>query len=231
MRFIPEIVATLISLSLFGSSFAATNTTAAIDSVYKQEAAQCPWWSASRIYMGAYGGYGVVSGAYDNDGDVAFSRLTLGLHAYEYQQISFGAELGVQSGNTMRLDASSAVINSLGGLQPQATLKPFIDLLVTVKKQLINTAPLFGILKGGIAYRQLQLENSNSSSDTVRKVNCELQAGLGYTLTEHAMLTAFYQGIYSNSSAGVSADASGANTYINNIPTQQAGFLGIEYSL
>lgn len=231
MRFIPKLVLSLISLSALSAPFAATNKTPAVNLVYKEEVSHYQSWSPSRVYMGAYGGYGVVDGAYENDGDVTFARLTLGLNAYEYRQFSFGAELGVQSGNTMRLETNSTITNALGGLQPQATLKPFVDFLITVKGQFINNIPLFGILKGGIAYRQLQLEMSNSSSDTVRKVNGELQIGLGYNLTEHAMLTAFYQGIYSGSDAGVSVDVSGDNTYINRIPTQQAGFLGIEYSL
>lgn len=231
MRFTPKFVATLISLSVLGSPFAATNPISTVNLGYKEEVSHFQRLSPSRIYMGTYGGYGVINGAYKNDGDVAFGRLTLGLHAYEYRYFLFGTELGLQSGNTMRLETNSTVTNALGGLQPQASLKPFVDFLITAQGKLANDIPLFGILKAGIAYRQLQLEISTSSRDTVRKINGELQIGLGYNLTEHAMLTAFYQGIYSGSDAGVSVDASGDNTYINRIPTQQAGFLGIEYSL
>jgi hypothetical protein len=90
---------------------------------------------------------------------------------------------------------------------------------------------VLGIVKAGIAYRQLQLEDRTSPSDSLQQVNGELQVGLGYKLTDHATLTAFYQGIYAGGNAGVSTDATGDNTYISRIPTQQAGFLGIEYSL
>ncbi len=187
------------------------------------------WWSPSRLYMGAYGGYGSVDGAYHNDGQVTQGRLTLGLHAAEYNNILFGMEAGVQSGNTMRLSASSAVTTASGGLPIQSTLKPVLDLLVTFKARLTPSYPLFGIVKGGIAYRQLQLNDRASSADNLKKINGELQAGLGFSVTDHILLTAFYQGIYSGNNAGVSVSSDGDIT-ISRIPTQQAGFMGIEYS-
>lgn len=86
------------------------------------------------------------------------------------------------------------------------------------------------ILKGGIAYRQLQLNDRTSTyNDYLNKINGEFQAGLGVNITKHVMLNAFYQGIYSNNNANVYLDSAG-NTPISHIPTQQAGFLGVEYS-
>ena len=203
---------------------------------YKDESPHHPdestgWWSPSRLYLGAYGGYGTVDGAYGQDGQFTQGRLALGLRAIDYNIASFGVETGVQLGNDMRLSASSTLIDASGGLPIQATLKQFIDLLLTVKFQLLPNYPLVAILKGGIAYRQLQLDDRTSSQDSLRKVNGEFQAGLGYKLTEYVMLTALYQGIYSNNNAGISIDATGDNIYISRIPTQQAGFLGLEFTL
>jgi hypothetical protein len=199
--------------------------------VSESKNSMAPSWLTSRLYMGASGGYGNISGAYENDGNFAQDRLSLGLQVWQYQSILFGAELAVQSGKTMRLDASSAIIAASGGLPIQATLNPFVDLLVSAKSQLTQRLPLYGIVKGGIAFRQMQLNDRSSSKDYLQKVNGELQLGLGYKLTDHAMLTAYYQGIYSDNSAGVSIDAAGDNTYISQIPTQQAGFLGVEYTV
>lgn len=187
------------------------------------------WWSASRLYMGAYEGYGNISGGYKNDGQVTQGRLVLGIHAIEYNCISFGAEVGVQSGNDMRLDANSRIITATGGLPIQSTLKPFLDFLITAKHPLLTNYPLFGILKGGIAYRQLQLADRSSSRDGLRKMNGELQVGFGIVITCHAMLSVLYQGIYAESDAGVSTNSVG-DTTISHIPTQQAVFLGLEYS-
>jgi hypothetical protein len=161
------------------------------------------WWSPARLSVGAYGGYGAVNGAYKQDGQFAQTRLALGLRAAEYHVLTLGVEAGVQSGNSMRLTASDAFITATGGLPIQSTLKPLIDLLVTVKGQLLPNNPLFGILKGGVAYRQLTLENRTSARDGLRQVNGELQAGLAYNITSHATITAFYQGIYSGANAGL----------------------------
>lgn len=183
----------------------------------------------SPFYVGTYGGYGVVDGGYSQDGNVAFGRLALGMHGKDFYRWQIGGEVGVQSGNYMRLAASQAVIGGGGGLVPQANLKPLLDLLVTVKGGVGFNTPYYYLLKGGIAYRQLSLTDRNSSQDTLNKVSGEFQGGLGVNLTEHVMLNAFYQGIYSSSNAGVALN-SVFDTTIANIPTQQAGFLGIEYS-
>jgi len=185
--------------------------------------------ASSMFYVGGFGGYGVTDGAYGQDGNFTQGRLTLGVHGMNYKKLLLGAELGVQSGNTMRLSASPDVINAAGALPIQSTLKPLLDALVTVKYQLPTANPISAILKGGIAYRQLQLNDRTSSEDNLNKVNGEFQGGLGYNITEHVMLTAMYQGIYSASNAGLSLNSLGDVT-LSHIPTQQAGFLGVEYS-
>lgn len=183
----------------------------------------------SPFYVGAYGGYGSVSGGYQQDGNFAQGRFVMGLHTPVYQQLIVGTELGFQSGNDMRLEASSAVIDTAGGLPIQATLKPVVDLLLTVKGQFKPESSVFYVVKGGIAYRQLQLENRTSSRDSLSKVNGELQIGLGYSITPQMMVTAFYQGIYGSSNADVGLDTN-EDVTISSIPTQQAVFLGVEYS-
>ena len=183
----------------------------------------------SSFYMGAYGGYGTIDGSYKQDGNVTQGRLSLGWYTPPYYSILFGAEVGVQSGNTWRLDASPELIQTIGGLPIQATLKPFVNVLLTAKYQLPATNPLSIIVKGGIAYRQLQLLERSSDQDTLNKVNGEFQGGLGYNLTEHVILTMLYQGIYSANNAGANLNSVGDVT-IANIPMQQAGFLGVEYS-
>jgi opacity protein-like surface antigen len=186
--------------------------------------------SPSRFSVGAYGGYGVVNGGYHQDGQVAQSRLAIGIRAAQYKKLTFGAEAGVQSGNAMRLDASSALMAAAGCLPIDSTLKPLLDLLVTVKTRIDPSYPIFAVLKGGIAYRQLVLSGRSSSRDGLRRVNGELQAGLVFNLTDHAALATFYQGIYSGTNAGLNLD-SASDVTIRRIPTQQAVFLGFEYSI
>jgi hypothetical protein len=197
--------------------------------------------SLSPFYVGAYGGYGKVDGAYESDGDFAQGRFALGAYAAVVNRFSLGLETGVQTGNTQRLQTSPANVDMAGGLPVQSTLKSPVDLLITARTQLLPCHPLFAILKGGIAYRQLQFDDRTSPQDTLKKINPEFQAGLGYNITEHAMVTAYYQGIYSSGSSNLklspytTTDEFGDvdtfyNVTINRIPTQNAGFLGLEYS-
>ena len=181
------------------------------------------------LYVGAYGGYGHIDGGYHWGADTTMGRLAIGLHLKEYHALLFGAEVGFQSGNTMRLYASPEIIADNGYLPIQSTLKPMVDFLVSVKGRFTYNSSIFYLLKGGVVFRQLEIENKSSPSDTLHKFNGEFQGGLGYAITNHVLLTAFYQGIYSSHSAGVQLDTFNDAT-ISKIPTQQAGFLGLEYS-
>lgn len=181
------------------------------------------------VYVGGYGGYGTVSGGYKNDGNTAQGRFALGVYSTPFRYWNIGGEFGIQSGNTMRLAAPATVVDPATGLPPQATLKPLLDFLFTVKGRMLPEKPWFYFLKGGVAFRQLQLDDRTAATDSLSQAAGEFQAGLGVAITEHAMISAFYQGIYSDSNAGVSLDTAG-NTSIAHIPTQQAGFLGVEYT-
>ena len=128
----------------------------------------------------------------------------------------------------MRLNASQDIIEATGGLPIQTTLKPFVDALITLQYQFYASRPTFAILKGGIAYRQLQLDDRSSAQDNLNKVNGEFQAGLGFGVTQNVSITALYQGIYSASNPGVGINSTGDIT-VSQIPAQQAGLLGVEY--
>lgn len=167
---------------------------------------------------------------YNSDGEVAQGRFAIGAEAPKWRRVIFGGEVGIQSGNTMRLQASQSIIDSAGGLPIQTTLKPFIDVLGTIKWSFTENSSLALILKGGAAYRQLQLEDRTSSRDSLKRISGELQAGLSYQLNQRARLIGYYQRIFSGSTAEIKLQANGDVT-IDQIPTQQGGFFGIEYSL
>ena len=158
--------------------------------------------SLSPFSVGAYGGYGSMSADGVSGNSSALGRLTLGVNAKQYNNWIFGGEVCVQSGNNLR---DYGIFNY--------EVKPLVDLLFTVKGQLVEDSPYFYVLKGGIAYRQA----TGFIGDEFSEVSGEFQGGLGYKLTEHASLTALYQGIYANGSS------------YSNIPTQQAGLLGVDY--
>jgi|GEM_PF-3155512 len=181
----------------------------------------------SRVYVGGYGGYGSIDGMYKKDGQYAQFRLALGLDAYTYKTLTVGLESAVQSGKTMRVNMSPSQQSLTGDLTPQAILSPFIDLLAVARWNFVSKWNL--IIKGGIAYRELQFTDRTSSHDSLRRVNGELQAGIGFQLTKHARLVGLYQGIYSDSGLGTTL-APNNDVLMHHIPTQQAGLLGVEFS-
>ena len=181
------------------------------------------------IYTGAYAGYGVIDDAYKNDGQFVQGRLAIG-GLYLSNNYMAGAELGVQSGNTMHLSNDENLVLATGGLQWSATLKPIVDLLISTKFRIVSNQSLYFNFKAGAAYRTLQLDDRTSANYSISRVNPEAQVGLSYNITTNTMLTILYQGIYSSSSVSASINDYGNGT-ISNIPTQQAGFIGVEYSL
>ena len=178
--------------------------------------------------VGIYGGYGSINNAYKSDGDFAQGRLAFGAHIKQWKQQVFGGEIGMQSGNSMRYILPTTTGSNLN-LPVQTTLKPVIDLLATMTAPLFFNESIHYIFKGGIAYRQLDMENATSTRDILNQVAGEFQAGLSFNINPHLIITAFYQGIYANNGAVVSTDANNNNFYLNHIPTQQTGFFGIEY--
>jgi hypothetical protein len=183
--------------------------------------------SVSCVYIGAYGGYGVTEGMRGVDGQTAQGRFALGVDAYRTDYVQLGIEAAVQSGNTLRLHVNGSTLAAIGGLYPLATVKGFPDFLVTAKGYYKD---FFVVLKGGVAYRQFTLLDRFSSKDSIRRGNGEVQVGVGYQMTSHVRLTAFYQGIYSGNSADIRLSPVN-DVLLGQIPTQQGGWIGIEYSL
>ena len=217
-------ITSLICLSLFAEKKASNSSPASPPPA--KGSTNSPSW----LYAGAYGGYSVISGGYRSDGNVAQARFAIGGEAPIWMRTIFGIEAGVQSGNQMRLKADPSIIALTGGLPIQVTIKPFVDFLATAKWQMFRDRPFYHLIKGGIAYRQLQLNDRSSGQANLGKVNGEVQAGLAYQATRRARLVAYYQGIYSGSKAGVNVNAIDDIT-LSRIPTQQGGFLGVEFSL
>jgi hypothetical protein len=209
--------------------FITSSTLAATNIAYSQSTAiPCPW-----IFTGSLG-YTQYQHAFDNDGQTALGRLSIGKEFYKTDEmaygseLSFGLEIGLQTGNSMR-----AVIpprgDFLGGLILQTQIKPELDLLLTLRTNTLENFPIFMILKGGIAYRQWQFEELYLIN-TVSKASPELQAGLGYLINDSAFITLSYQGIYGGTPE-YNFNANNFTASIDNIPTQNAILLGLSLTV
>ena len=188
------------------------------------------WKPPAHILLGMHEGYSFMQGAYQHDGQTPFHRIDLGAKVTAFHQVDIAAELGVQSGNDLRLSASSALINAAGGLPLQATLKPTLDALVGLSAKISLNLPIYGVLKGGVAYRQLSLQSRTSQRDSIRKIDGEVQAGLAIHISKHAIFSMLYQGIYGGNDSGARLSSTNDVT-LKHIPTQNALMAGLTYKL
>lgn len=185
------------------------------------------WFSSTSFYIGAYQGYGYVSDMQHNDGQGAIGRLVFGMDVYKCNPLIIALELGLQNGRTMRHDPASNDVDADIDLPIQTTLNPVSDLMLSFRIPL--PCRFYGILKGGLAYRQLQFYDDDYV-DSINQLGGEFQAGFGYDLTESSRVVLYYQGIYADGGTSFTQHNNG-KVSVSNIPTQQAGFLGFEILL
>lgn len=141
-------------------------------------------------------GYMEYQKMFREDGQTATARLSIGKTLFTIEQLflDVGLELGIQSGNRMRLSLPESTIDILGGLPLELTVKPIMDLLVSAKVSPSEFFPLFLLLKGGGSY--LRVMGDRGAVNDVNKLAPEVQAGFGYTISNQANITLLYQGIF-----------------------------------
>ena len=163
------------------------------------------------------------------DGQTAFGRFAIARDLAKRHLIQFGLELGVQSGNIMRLDIPQATLDLLGGMPVQANIKPMIDLLATATTEPLVNTPAFGVLKAGIAYRRMQIDERVTVNE-LSQIGFELQAGLGANITDRARLALLYQGVF-NGGTNFTVNTAADTGYVSNIPMQNGILLALSYTL
>lgn len=183
-------------------------------------------------YQATYNGY--ISNTYNvqptiSDGQSAFGRFAIAKGIYFYKDLYFGIETGIQSGNTFRLNIQESDLMSIGGMLPQATIKPELDLLATVFFRPENSL-VFGGIKFGPAWRRMQINDRVTFND-LSQIGIEIQAGGGILISPKASLSLNYQ-LISNGRTNyiINNNNQGIGT-ITNIPKQNGLLLGITYSI
>lgn len=193
---------------IFFSSLAAANTCLECDGFN--------WgFSASLGATNYQNGYG-------SDGQSTLGRLSLETQYLLNDLFVLGLEFGIQNGNAMRLDVPKSTLDILGGEPINVVIKPTVDVLATLKFVPFDSK-LFGFMKGGVAYRQLQVDR-NEVND-VSKLNPELQTGLGYALTDNSYLYVGYQHIF-GSSPKYQVNPVTEKGSISGIPSQDSLLIG-----
>jgi hypothetical protein len=181
-----------------------------------------PW---SIIFSGGYGKY---QSLYRNNGESALGRFAVSNEMMLTGDLAWGWELGVQTGHRLRLNISNETLVVLNWLPVRTALGPMVDLLITAKTDPLAGSAVFALLKGGVAYRYWQVDNS--AIKDFSQLTGEIQAGLGYPLTALANLNLLYQGIYGGD-PNLKLNTYTRSGYISNIPTLHAVLLGLSVNL
>lgn len=163
------------------------------------------------------------------DGQTAIGRFAIARDLGVFKAVHFGVEAGIQSGNTARLGIPQVTLDEIGGLSPQVTVKPMLDLLATAAWQPVESLPIFGLIKPGIAYRRLQV-NDRATFNDLSEVAFELQAGLGAHISDRASLSLNYQGIFEGNTT-YTINTTTFTGHISNIPVQNGLLLSLSYTV
>ncbi len=179
-----------------------------------------PWTMDASFGMANY------ANVSNHDGETAIGRLGLG---YVLSHLPFGqvsAEIGIQSGNTMRLSLPKEAIDALGGVPIEAEMKPMLDMLFNLKTAPFENLPIIAWMKGGVAYRHLQLDRT--SVPDLRGFSPEIQAGLGYEINEKMSINIGYQYI-SGKKPELTVNSLNDTGVLRNMPSEQALMLGLTW--
>ncbi|NCX96828.1 MAG: hypothetical protein EBX41_10595 [Chitinophagia bacterium] len=183
-------------------------------------------------YSDGYNGdYSANSGsqAAIGDGQTTIGRFAIGRELFQIKSLPIGLEIGVQNGNTMRANLSQTALNDIGGILPQINIKTLLDFLATTDLHANVMPSCFVPVKLGIAYRRMQINDRTTFND-LSQVAFEVQAGLGYTISEHASVFVTYQGIFDGSTVyTINSNTSTGN--ISNIPEQNGLLLNVKWNI
>ncbi|MBA2652916.1 MAG: hypothetical protein H0U73_11695 [Tatlockia sp.] len=151
------------------------------------------------------------------------ARLALAREFINTSQANFGLELGLQSGYHIHL-VVPPVSFPYYGRAISTSIMPILDLLITAQANPINESLLFTQIKGGIAYRHWRINNSFFENKS--EISGELQAGIGYPLTEISNLNILYQGIFGGNPK-IRINPFTYAGYITTLPIQHGLLLGL----
>jgi hypothetical protein len=209
----------LISSISFGTTFANGNDYLETYEVETHEAQT--WQDLWRVSLSM--GHTTYEHAYKNEGDTIAGRLALGVVPFQWETISFGLEVGIQSGNQMSMPEEET-----GDPSVQTTIKPMIDLLATVEISLNRGNNFIFFAKGGAVYRKWEFDRSEIGN--ISRINGEVQAGLGIKISAKTKLIAYYQGIF-DGKVDFNYNETANSGSAHKIPTQHGGFLGVEIAI
>lgn len=175
-------------------------------------------------YSTLSGGYSVYKHVFSNDGASGLFRFSLGAQTSSRNDLNFGVEVGIQTGNRMRIDSGNA-ISAIGTAPVFLTIKPMYDILATLRYDLSHRS-IFLEMKGGASY-------SNGLVDSLTipnkgELSPEIQAGFGIHLSAKVTILFYYQHIFNGEAQLINVNSSTGTARLSHLPTLQSGFVGLQ---
>jgi hypothetical protein len=208
-RYFLVLFITLLTCSVSASANSFSNTDPSL----------LPW----SLEMGL--GYTHIQDMYKSDGNTPIGRFGIAKELINYSVFHGGVELGIQSGNSSRPSVPQNILDQLGGLQIDSTIKPMLDLLLTARLYPSCDSSFFGLLKLGAAYRMWQFTRTTVSD--IREIDPELQIGVGMDMNQLFRMSLAYQRIFGENAKFNMSCPTCTTRIWGGIPSQNSVILGV----
>lgn len=173
-------------------------------------------------------GYGKYQNMQSGQGDTPLAKIGIGKIFYHLTRFQAGIEAAFQTGDDAHINASTELLEALGGLDIMTHFKPTLDLLLTGKFYPELNSPLYLIFKGGCILRRWDFDRG--SINDLTRVYPELQLGGGVDISPSASLSLSYQHI-GGGAPDLRLVSTGGAARVSNIPIENALLLDLTLSL
>jgi len=178
------------------------------------------------LYLGFSGGYGKAQQAFENTGTSSLLRIAFGSLWSLNTQTLIGGELGFQTGNQMRLSEETLTKNNgtVNAVPIYLNTKTPIDFLFVTKR--FCSKRFF--LEGKAGASLISSEMTNADIKTNNAWLPEVQAGLGFNLSDHSRLLVGYQQYFGKPIKITELNPDEGTLQASGIPTWQAFLFTVE---
>ncbi|MBX3709606.1 MAG: hypothetical protein KIT56_08125 [Gammaproteobacteria bacterium] len=182
----------------------------------------------AQAYAALTAGYGRFKHGSQGSGETSVGRVAVGSLGHLSQNVLWGGELGVQSGNRMQLSNDIAAVFGYTSASPiLLTIKPPIDILAILKYHFNNS--FFLQIKAGAVYVRTMTDLVEISSES--KLMPEAQIGAGFDLTCRTRVVLSYQQFFGRSPTLSNVDPTTGTANLHHVPSWQAGMVSFEVDL
>lgn len=181
----------------------------------------------ANLYIGLSGGYGETQNSYQTTGVNSLIRFAIGSSWIANPSLTFGEEIGFQTGNQVRLDSQVTGILGDNIVPVFLNIKTPVDFLLMGR--LLFYEPVFFQAKGGLVFI-----GSTVTGADIQATNAwlpEVQLGMGIHLSENSRIILNYQQFFGSEPVITLIDVTQGTSKLTGMPNWHGGLLTLELSL